>query len=97
MNIAGKKIELADQAETQAREREIQLLINLVEPDPQYQPSILTDKATLFDVVASDKGLMRQRLESYFGPDFNLSLRLPLWKLVDAIKARHSGWPDSFE
>jgi hypothetical protein len=97
MKTAGKKIELADHAETDAREREIQLLINLVEPDPQYQPAILTDEANLFDAVGTDEETMMRRLKSYFGVDFDLSLRLPLWKLVDAIKTRHSGWPDSFE
>ena len=97
MDVAGKKIELADQAETQAREREIQLLINIVEPDPQYQPFILTDEATLFDAVGADEDTMTRRLKSYFGSDFDFSLRLPLWKLVDAIKLRHHGWPDSFE
>ena len=97
MNVTGKKFELAEQAETQAREREIQLLINLVEPDPQYQPFILTDEATLFDAVGADRDTIKRRLDSYFGPEFDFSLHMPLWKLVDAIKSRYRGWPDSFE
>ena len=97
MNVAGKKIELADHAEIDAREREIQLLINIVEPDPQYQPVLLTDEANLFDAVGADEDTISRRLKSYFGTDFDLPLRLPLWKLVDAIKTRHAGWPDSFE
>jgi len=96
MNTAGKKIELADHVETDARQREIQLLINIVEPDPEYQPFILTDEASLFDAVGSDEDTMTQRLKSYFG-GFDSPLRLPLWKLVDAIKTHHPGWPDSFE
>lgn len=96
MNVTGKKIELADQVETKVREREIQLLINIVEPDPQYQPFILTDEASLFDAVGTDEETMKRRLKSYFGSDFDFSLRLPLWKLVDAIKSSYSSWPDSF-
>jgi hypothetical protein len=45
-----KQIELARSIETEARKREVQLLINISEPDPQYQPLILTDEASILDV-----------------------------------------------
>jgi hypothetical protein len=96
MNVAGKTIELADHTQTDARAREIQLIINIVEPDPEYQDPLVTDEATLLDAVGVDEATMNQRLKQNFGADFDLSLRLPLWKLVDAIKTRYSGWPDSF-
>ena len=97
MNTAGKKIELADHAQTDAREREIQLLINIVEPDPEYQDPLATDEASLLDAVGVDQATMTQRLKEHFGADFDLPLQLPLWKLVDAIKTRHPDWPGSFE
>jgi hypothetical protein len=96
MNVSGKTILLADHTHSDAREREIQLIINIVEPDPEYQGPLVTDEATLLDAVGVDEGTMAQRLKLHFGADFDLSLRLPLWKLVDAIKTRHPDWPDSF-
>ena len=97
MNTAGKKIELADHAQTDARERDIQLLINIVEPDPEYQDPLVTDEASLLDAIGVDPATMTQRLKEHFGSDFDLPLQLPLWKLVDAIKTRHPNWPGSFE
>ena len=97
MNVAGKTIVLADHTQTDAREREIQLIINIVEPDPEYQDPLVTDEATLLDAVGVDEATMTRRLKEHFGSDFDLSLRLPLWKLVDAIKTRRPGWPGSFQ
>jgi hypothetical protein len=55
----------------------------------------VTDEATLLDAVGVEEATMTRRLKEHFGPDFDLSLRLPLWKLVNAIKARNPDWPDS--
>lgn len=95
MKVAGKTIELADHTQTDARESDIQLIINIVEPDTEYQDPLVTDEANLLDAVGVDEATMTQRLKHHFGDDFDLSLRLPLWKLVDAVKARYTGWPDS--
>ncbi len=92
-----KKLELAEQVETDARRREVQLLINIVEPDPQYQPFILTDEASLFAAVGTDEATMKRRLEFYFGEDCDLPLQFPIWKLVDVLKKRRPGWPETFE
>jgi hypothetical protein len=48
-----KTFEIADDTETRARAREVQALLNIVEPDPEYQPFILTDEASLFGAVAA--------------------------------------------
>ena len=88
-----RKIEIADETETQRRSREVQLLINIVEPDPEYQPFLLTDEASLLDAVGADPDEMLHRLALYFGGDFSFSLRQPIWKLVDEIKAVYPGWP----
>jgi hypothetical protein len=94
MNAKPKKFELADQTETDARRREIQLLLNIVEPDPDYQPFILTDEASLFSAVGSDEETLRRRLNFYFGDGVDLQLHLPMWKLVDDIKRQRPDWPE---
>lgn len=94
MNAERKKLELAEQTQTEARRRGIQLLINVVEPDPEYQPLLLTDEASLLDAVGTDQETMMRRLNSYFGDGIELQLRLPLWKLVDDIKRQRPGWPE---
>ena len=54
---------------------------------------VLTDEASLLDAVGTDPDEMLHRLALYFGGDFSFSLRQPIWKLVDEIKAVYSGWP----
>jgi hypothetical protein len=87
-------MKMAPSVETDARKREVQLLINIAEPDPQYQPFILTDDATLLDAVATEPSAISRRLHSYFEADLNLDLRLPVWRLVDRIKEQLPRWPD---
>jgi hypothetical protein len=89
-------VEIADDTETKARAREVQVLLNIVEPDPEYQPFILTDEAYLFDAVATDEDEMLRRLALYFRGDFSFSLRQPVWKLVDEIKSVYPNWPDDW-
>jgi hypothetical protein len=89
-----KKIELAPSTETEARKREIQLIINVVEPDPEYQPLILTDEASLLDAVATEPREISRRLNAHFGADISFDLGTPVWRLVDRIKQLRPGWPD---
>jgi hypothetical protein len=83
------------------RAREIQLLVNVVAPDPRYQPWYLADGTTLFDIrdYTQSEQTIRQRLEGYFGRPllFDAQLNLPLWQLVDEIKKLYPGWPGSCE
>ena len=74
--------------------REVQLLLNVVEPDPEYQPFVLTDEASVFDAVGHDEDEIRRRLELYFGRPVALDLSVPLWRLVDEIRAWRPGWPE---
>jgi len=60
-------IEIAPNSETQRRAREIQLLLNVVEPDPEYQPFLLTDEASLFDAVATRRAKSGGALASISG------------------------------
>jgi hypothetical protein len=89
-----KKVELASSIETEARKREVQLLINVVEPDPEYQPFILSDEASLLDAVLTEPREISIRLKAYFGADLGLDLGTPVWRLVDRIKRLRPGWPD---
>ena len=88
------KLGYAATHETKARDREIRLLVNIAEPDPEYQPVVLTDEASLLDATATLPEDIQRRLAAYFGVDIELDLRRPLWQLVDAIKRLRPGWPD---
>lgn len=92
--MSSKKIEIASSVETEARKREIQLLINIAEPDPQYQPFILTDEASLLDAVSIEPTVIARRLDTYFDMEMRLDLSLPMWRLVDRIKQLLPQWPD---
>ena len=91
-----KKFEIADDTRTKARSREVQILLNIVEPDPEYQPIVLTDEASLFDAVGTGEDEILRRLALYFRGDFSFSLRQPIWKLVDEIKLVYPNWPDDW-
>ena len=58
----------------------MQLLINVAEPDPEYQPFIITDEASLLDAVATDKAELECRFATYFGASLGLDLRAPIWR-----------------
>jgi hypothetical protein len=94
--VPKSRIEIAPQYETQRREREIQLLINIVEPDPAYQP-LLTDEANFLDAVGEEAEEIQRRLDCYFGVPLGLPLTLPLWRYVDEVKRLRPGWPDEPE
>lgn len=88
------RFEVAPSVETESRRREVQLLINIVEPDPQYQPFIITDEASVLGAVGTEPEEITKRLDFYFGTSLGLDLRLPIWRLVDVIKRLRPGWPE---
>ena len=96
MSSIDRKFELAPSTETEARRREVQLLVNIAEPDPEYQPFIITDEASLLDAVGTDPEAIRRRLNDYFGTDLELDLAVPVWQVVDQIRRLRPGWPDEF-
>lgn len=91
-----KNIEIASQTETDRRTREVQILVNIIEPDPEYQPLLLTDEASPFDVTAAEPELIQARLEFYFRRPLPVPLSTPLWQLVDGLKIAFPGWPDDW-
>jgi hypothetical protein len=84
---------MAGNTETQARAREIQLLINVIEPDPRWQPRFVSDEASLLDCLGNDADDIRRRLSFYFGRDPGVDLRQPAWLVVDRLKATFPAWP----
>ncbi|MET0790097.1 MAG: hypothetical protein ABW061_01125 [Polyangiaceae bacterium] len=90
-------VELAPSTETVARGREVQLIINIAEPDPEFQPFALTDEASLLDAVPTPSTEIARRFDAYFRADLGLDLALPLWRLVDVIKRLRPGWPDDLK
>jgi hypothetical protein len=66
-----KKFEIADDTRTKARSREVQILLNIVDPDPEYQPFVLIDEAWLFDAVGTGEDEILRRLALYSGVIFH--------------------------
>ena len=79
---------------TLARAREVQLLINVIEPDPKMQPWFLSDVATLDDIGGYEVGEIARRITGYFRRPVKSALDAPLWRLVDLLKEEFPGWPD---
>ena len=80
---------------SEKRKREIQFLINIVEPDPEYQPFFISDEATFLDLVSNEPTEISKKIESYFNNNFKINLSLPAWRIVDFIKDKVLNWPDS--
>lgn len=87
----------ADDSRTLERQREVQIIVNLIEPDPEFQPSFISDEANIYDICMHDEPTLRYLLERYFGQPMTSKLNLPMWQLVDSIKAQFSNWPDDWE
>ena len=80
--------------EIHRRSREINIIINLLQPDPCFQPIILGNDTTVFDVTHETEEDIKKKFELYFGASFNFPLNQPLWTLIDKIKQAFPGWPD---
>jgi len=85
---------IAASGETQKRTREVMLSINIADPDPEFQPFIGTDEASLLDCVGTAPTAIAKRMDAYFGADLKLDLTAPVWRLVDAFQRVRTGWPD---
>jgi hypothetical protein len=90
-----RRIEVAPVVETELRAREVQLLLSIIEPDPALQAFLVTDEASALDVSSHSLEVVRSRLETYLRRPLPVSLRTPLWILVDAIRRELPGWPDT--
>jgi len=91
-----KKIELAKSINSEELSREIQLLINVVEPDPEYQPFFVSDEACFFNITLYDEDVIEKRLRFYFNGDLPADLNTPLWKFAEIVKKKYPNWPDEW-
>ena len=91
-----KTIESCETIEVDKRSREIRLILNIVEPDPEYQPIFLSDKASFFDISGIDEAEIESRLRFYFKGDLPAPLGTLLWHFVEIVKTQYPGWPDDW-
>ncbi|MGL6159727.1 hypothetical protein [Microbulbifer sp.] len=89
-------IEISDTFEVEKRKREIQILINVIEPDPEYQPFFISDEASFYDITGKSKEEIEQNLRFYFKGELPVTINTPIWQFVDVVKIRYPGWPDNW-
>jgi len=92
-SMTDNRFEFAPNYKTQLYRREIQLLINIQQPDPEYQPILITDRSIIFDIVTANEKIIRDRFSDYFEQPFSYNLSQPLWKLIEEIRLRQPDWP----
>ncbi len=92
-----REVEFAPTSEMDKRDREIKYLINIIEPDPEYQPFFLSDDAYIFDATGLEEKEISRRLKTYFGQDFQFPFDAYLWKAVDEIKRQFPNWPENLK
>ncbi|MEJ2407224.1 MAG: hypothetical protein P8171_23660 [Candidatus Thiodiazotropha sp.] len=90
------EIEVAESEETGKREREVQLLMNVVEPDPEYQAFFISDEACFYDISGQDEKEIEERLRFYFKGELPAPLKTPIWQFVEIVKQHYPGWPDEW-
>ena len=44
----------------------------------------------------TEKEVIEPRLEFYLKSELPASLNIPLWKFVDILKIKYSGWPEEW-
>lgn len=75
-----------------AYQREIQLLFNIVQPDPKYQPSTKRICESLTECFNLEEKVLQKRLMQYFGDSFDIPINQPLPDLVEQINATYKDW-----
>jgi len=91
-----KKIEFAESQETEKRDREVRLIINIVEPDPEYQPMFISDEACFYDITGKNEKEIEENLRFYFKGELPAELSTPIWQFIEIVKQRYPGWPDDW-
>jgi hypothetical protein len=91
-----ERIEFAESDEVEKCRREMQLIFNVIEPDPEYQPMFVSDEANFFDISGLNENEMEARLRFYFKGELPAPLSTPIWQFIYIVKARYPGWPDDW-
>lgn len=95
MSIKADDVHMCDTTRVDLRAEAIRILINVIQPNPVWQPLFVTDEATLDCITDLDPALVRARLEFYFGIPLPVPVSARLWELVDAMKVIMPTWPES--
>ncbi|MBZ9610080.1 hypothetical protein [Rheinheimera maricola] len=72
----------------------MQLLVNIVEPDPENQPFFISNESSLYDVSGKDESEIEIEadIKHYFEGDFPRKLGMPIWQFIDLINQRYPSW-----
>ncbi len=73
-------------------QREIQLLFNIVQPDPKFQPSTKRISESLTECFDLEEDLIVSRLKQYFGEPFDLQINQSLPDLIEEIHTTYKDW-----
>lgn len=84
--------EVSQSGQTCSRARAVTALLNVLEPDPEYQPAFISDEASVLDCLAEEEEELRNRLERYFGAAVTHDLRQPVWRLADQLQVSFPDW-----
>lgn len=90
------ELEFADNDETESRSREVQLLQNVIEPDPEYQALFISDEANLLDISGLDSKEIEARIRFYFKGDLPAPLNIPVWQFIEMVKQKYPRWPEEW-
>lgn len=91
-----KQIEFSESVEIEKRVREVQLILNVVEPDPEYKAAFISDEACFYDITGKDEEEIESNLRFYFKGELPAGLKTPIWQFIDIVKQRYPGWPDNW-
>jgi hypothetical protein len=87
--------ENGDQIQVNERKRELQLILNIIQPDPEHQPLVVYDATCFNNVTWQNIKEIEERLRFYFKGDLPASLATPIWQFIDEVKLQYPGWPDN--
>jgi hypothetical protein len=87
-------LKFGEQTELDRREREVQLILNVIEPDPHYQPLFISDQSLVCECSRNEEALVAERLRTHFGNNIEFDLNATIVEMVDSIKRQIRGWPD---
>jgi hypothetical protein len=89
------KIDNGDKTQVNERQREVQLILNIIQPDPDGQPLFISDSTCFNNATWQNVAEIEARLRFYFKGDLVAPLTTPIWQFIDKVKLRYPGWPDN--
>ncbi len=71
-------------------------MINIMEPDAEYQTMFVSEEVCFHDIVGPDTEEVEDRLKFYYKGEVLTLLSTPIWQFIDMVKQRYPGWPDEW-